>query len=146
MMKPFIIGFYGESDTGKTTLIVDIISRLTNEGFKIASVKITDKKISIDTEEKDTWKHSSAGSQLVVFSTDIETDFLLKQKISVNKLVDYINHFGRYDIIIVEGVNDEETPKIRIGKIKERKNTIQTYDNNFEKLIEFIKNKTYRRN
>jgi ABC-type dipeptide/oligopeptide/nickel transport system ATPase component len=43
MMKPFVLGFYGESGTGKTTLIVDIISRLKSQGFKIASVKITDK-------------------------------------------------------------------------------------------------------
>jgi molybdopterin-guanine dinucleotide biosynthesis protein B len=67
MKKPAVIGFYGESKTGKTTLIIEIIKRLTNEGLKVATVKITDKNIGIDTEGKDTWKYSKAGSELVVF-------------------------------------------------------------------------------
>ena len=145
-MKPYILGFYGKSNTGKTTLIVDIITRLTKEDFKVASVKITNKKVSIDSEGKDTWKHVSAGSQLVVFSTDVETDFILKQKLGNKEMMEFIKYFGNYDIIIIEGANDEEIPKIRIGKIKERKNTILTYDADFEKLIEYIKNEIDRRN
>ena len=146
VMKPYIIGFYGESNTGKTTLIVELINRLSSEGFNVASVKKSDKKVSIDSEGKDTWKHASAGSKLVVFSTDLETDFLLKQKMDGNELVSIINHFGTYDIIIIEGASCEEIPKIRLGKIKERNNTIITYDNDFEKLIEFIKNQIVRGN
>jgi len=144
-MKPFVLGFYGESDTGKTTLIVDIISRLTKEGYKVSSVKISNKKISIDSKGKDTWKHTSAGSNLVVFSTDIETDFILNQKMDSIEIVDGINHFGRYDVILIEGANDESIPKIRIGKIKERKNTFLNYDGDFEKLIEYIKKEISRR-
>jgi len=139
MTTPSIIGFYGESNTGKTTLIVKIINRLSKDGFNVASVKISNKKISIDSEGKDTWKHAEAGSKLVVFSTENETDFLLKRKISNNELVDNIKRLGNYDIILVEGANDENIPKIRLGEIKERKNTIFTYDDDFEELINFIK-------
>jgi molybdopterin-guanine dinucleotide biosynthesis protein B len=139
MKSPSIIGFYGESNTGKTTLIVDIIDRLSTEGFNVASVKISDKEITIDSEGKDTWKHSKAGSQLVVFSSESETDFLFKQKLTNDEILNRIKHLGNYDIIIVEGANDENIPKIRIGELDERKNTIMTYDNDFEKLINFIK-------
>lgn len=139
MTTPSIIGFYGESNTGKTTLIVKIINRLSKDGFNVASVKISNKKISIDSEGKDTWKHAEAGSKLVVFSSENETDFLLKRKISNNEIVDNIKRLGNYDIILVEGANDENIPKIRLGEIKERKNTIFTYDDDFEELINFIK-------
>jgi molybdopterin-guanine dinucleotide biosynthesis protein B len=139
MTTPSIIGFYGESNTGKTTLIVKIINRLSKDGFNVASVKISNKKISIDSEGKDTWKHAEAGSKLVVFSSENETDFLLKRKISNNEIVDNIKRLGNYDIILVEGANDENIPKIRMGEIKERKNTIFTYDDDFEELINFIK-------
>ena len=139
MIAPSIIGFYGESNTWKTTLIVKIINRLSKDGFNVASVKISNKKISIDSEGKDTWKHAEAGSKLVVFSSENETDFLLKRKISNNEIVDNIKRLGNYDIILVEGANDENIPKIRMGEIKERKNTIFTYDDDFEELINFIK-------
>lgn len=146
MTIPSIIGFYGESNTGKTALLVEIINRLSKEGFNVASIKISDKGISIDSEGKDTWKHAQAGSKLVVFSSENETDFLLKQKISNNEIVENIKRLGNYDIILVEGANDENTPKIRIGDIKERKNTILTYDDDFDGLINFIKNEILRRN
>jgi len=51
-----------------------------------------------------------------------------------------INKFGKYDLVIVEGANDKTTPKIRIGNIPERENTILTYDGNFKELINTIKN------
>lgn len=145
LMKPFVLGFYGVSDTGKTTLIVDVISRLIREGYLVASIKISDKKNGIDSEGKDTWRHASAGSGLVVFSTDVETDFLVKQKMSMEELIDRISHFGDYDVIIVEGANDDIIPKIRLGNIRERKNTIITYNGKFEKLIEYIKKESSRR-
>jgi len=43
-MYPAIFGVYGESGSGKTKLITDIIKRLIKEGFEIACIKITDKK------------------------------------------------------------------------------------------------------
>jgi len=145
-MNPSIIGLYGKSGTGKTTLIVKMINRLSKEGFNVASVKISDKKISIDSEGKDTWKHAQAGANLVVFSSENETDFLLKQNMNNSEIVNVIKSLGKYDIIIIEGANDDNIPKIRIGEIKERKNTIITYENDFEKLINFMKTEFLGRN
>jgi molybdopterin-guanine dinucleotide biosynthesis protein B len=140
MKKPAVIGFYGESKTGKTTLIIEIIKRLTNEGLKVATVKITDKNIGIDTEGKDTWKYSKAGSELVVFSSPIETDFIHAKSNTISKIINNIKKMDEFDIIIVEGAHDKNIPKIRIGDIKERENTIFTYNRDFDGLIEMIKN------
>ena len=141
MEKPFIIGFYGESNTGKTTIITKLIKKLTQENFNIASIKNTDKKISIDQEGKDTWKHTKAGAEIVVFKTPIETDYIVKKQQNLREIIDKIKQFGNYDLVIIEGVNDETTPKIRIGNIKKRKNTVYTYENDFKKLYNFIKEK-----
>ena len=141
MEKPFIIGFYGESNTGKTTIITKLIKKLTQENFNIASIKNTDKKISIDQEGKDTWKHTKAGAEIVVFKTPIETDYIVKKQQNLGEIIDKIKQFGNYDLVIIEGVNDETTPKIRIGNIKKRKNTVYTYENDFKKLYNFIKEK-----
>jgi len=135
-----VIGIYGKSDTGKTTLVVGIIKRLTNEGFKVASVKISDKKIDIDEKDKDTWRHTRAGSSLVVLSSVDNTDFLLKQNLVEHEIINLISKFDDYDLILMEGSKDSKTPKIRLGSIKKRDNTILDYTGDFEKLINIIKN------
>lgn len=144
MKHPAVFGFYGKSDTGKTTLIIDIIKHLTDEGFNVATVKLTDKNISIDTEGKDTWKHNKAGSKLTVLSSLSETDFLLKQNKKLDEILNHISELGDYDIILIEGANDKNTPKIRLGDIKERNNTILTYKGDFKGLIEIMKNEISR--
>ena len=140
MKKSKILGFYGESKSGKTTLITKLIKHLSVGGLNVATVKITDKTIELDSKGKDTWKYSEAGSNLVVLSSAIETDYLVKKKQTINDIIENISNIGHFDIIIVEGANDKETPKIRLGKIKQRVNTVFTYDGDFEKLLDFVKN------
>ena len=138
-MKSAVFGIYGESGSGKTKLIMDIIRRLTKEGFKVACIKISDKKISIDTKGKDTWNYAKSGSKLVVLLSKNETDFIIKNKIELQKIIDQINSINKFDLIIIEGANDNFTPKIRLGKIKKRKKTILTYNGDFKQLIKIIK-------
>lgn len=144
-MKATVIGIYGKSNTGKTTLIVEIIKKLSNEGFNVASIKQSDKTIEIDSKRKDTWKHGKAGAKLVVLSSTNETDFLFKEKKEISKIIDITSKTGNYDLILIEGANDKFIPKIRIGNIKKRENTILNYSGNFEKLIEIIKKEISRR-
>jgi len=144
MSRPFIIGFYGESNTGKTTIITKLIKKFTEEKFTVASIKNTDKEISIDQKEKDTWKHAEAGSKLVIFKTPVETDYIIRKGQETKEIINNIKKLGKYDIIIIEGVNDKETPKIRIGYIKKRENTVYTYEDDFEKLYKLIKKEMKR--
>lgn len=145
MKTPAVFGFYGESDTGKTSLIEKIINRLTDDGYKLATVKITDKKIGIDTKGKDTWRHSQAGSKLVVLSSPVETDFMLKENKDIDEILQHINQVEGYDVVLVEGAHDPSIPKIRIGDIPERDNTIFSYKGDFDDLIETIKNEATKK-
>jgi len=138
-MKSAVFGIYGKSGSGKTKLIMDIIKRLTKERFKVACIKISDKKIRIDTKGKDTWNYAKSGSKLVVLSSKNETDFIIKNKVKLQKIIDQINLIDKFDLIIIEGANDNFTPKIRLGKIKKRKNTILTYNGDFKQIIKIIK-------
>ena len=135
MKKPFFLGFYGESNTGKTTTIVKLIRNLKNRGYKIAAVKITDKKIGLDTPGKDTWRYAEAGADITVFHSDIETGFILREKKDLEDISKKIFTFGCYDLVLIEGLNDEKTPKIKFGTTKERKNTVLSYNSDFNKLF-----------
>lgn len=138
-MYPAVFGFYGLSNTGKTTLIANIIQKLTMAGYKVATIKYSDKNIGIDMEQKDTCKLSQAGSVLVVFSSPIETDFIVKQGKNISQILNHINSFGCFDIVLVEGAHDSDIPKIRLGDIVQRKNTLGTYNGDINKIIEMIK-------
>ena len=139
--KSIILGFYGESDSGKTTLVERLIHKLTEEGYQVAAVKRTNQSISIDSAGKDTNRYAQAGANLVVFSTQIETAFLVKAKNSEEEIIANIQHLDNFDFIFVEGANEKSIPKIRLGNIIERENTLLTYDGNFENLLDLIKNR-----
>lgn len=142
--KSIILGFYGESDSGKTTLVERLIHKLTEEGYHVAAVKKTNQSISIDATGKDTHRYAQAGATLVVFSTQIETTFLVKANTSEEEIIANIQHLGNFDFIFIEGANEKHIPKIRLGIIAERENTLLTYDGNFENLLEMIKNKNLK--
>ncbi len=134
-----VFGVYGESDSGKTTLIVQLVTRLTTEGYKVATVKQTNKAISMDTKDKDTWRHHHAGAHLVVFSSRSETNFLLDGPLSSSEILQRISNVGRFDFILIEGADDPSIPKIQIGSGKKRSNTIATYKNNFQEIFCLLK-------
>ena len=105
----------------------------------VATIKQTKKAISMDTKNKDTWRHHDAGAKLVVFSSLCETDFLLNKSMSTFEIIRRITEFGCYDIILVEGADDPSIPKIQIGVGKKRENTIASYEDNFNEVLKIIK-------
>lgn len=139
MSAPRVFGVYGESDSGKTTLIVQLVSQLTKEGYQVATMKQSNKTISMDTKNKDTWRHHQAGAHLVVFSSRSETNFLLDAPLSSSEILQRISEFGNFDFILVEGADDPDIPKIQVGFGRKRNNTIAVYKNNFQEIFALLK-------
>jgi len=138
MSTPTIFGIYGKSDTGKTTLITKLVSQLTKQGYRIATIKQTKKAISLDSVNKDTWRHHKAGAELVVFSSRCETDLFLYKVLNSSEIIRRISSFGYYDLILVEGADDLDIPKIQLGTGKKRYNTITSYKGNIEEILTLI--------
>ncbi|MFO8077491.1 MAG: molybdopterin-guanine dinucleotide biosynthesis protein B [Thermoplasmatota archaeon] len=139
MKSPVYIGFYGFSNTGKTTLIIRIIKQLTMKGFKLASIKQTSHSYTIDSSETDTWKHAQAGATLICFDTAVETSFMIKQHLSFEKIQRIICCIDQFDVVLVEGAHDSEIQKIRMNdQIPIRDNTMFTFDGDINKVICFI--------
>ena len=136
---PFILGFYGESNSGKTSLLEKLISQFAREGYRVAAIKQTDKRISMDTPGKNTDRYVQSGAALVVFSSKIETIYLAKQKVNIFEIITRIQEMGKFDYIFIEGADEETLPKIRLGSICERANTLLTYDGDYDNLYKKIK-------
>ncbi|MDH7518035.1 MAG: molybdopterin-guanine dinucleotide biosynthesis protein B [Candidatus Thermoplasmatota archaeon] len=139
MKNPAVFGFYGYSKKGKTSLIIRIIKQLEKQGYKTAVIKMTDKKTTMDIKGKDTYIFTQAGARLAVLKSQNETDIIIKRKQDLDEIIKNIGTLGIYDIILVEGANDRNTQKIRIGDIPERPNTIHHYKGDFNKLFGLIK-------
>ena len=139
IIKPFILGFYGRSGIGKTTLVTRIVKQLTQEGFHVAVIKISNQAISIDTKGKDTYLYGEAGAETVVFSSASESAVLFKKPLSTSTIVKFLNENISYDFIFIEGAIEDWIPKIRLGEMDIRANTLFTYDGNFEELYKKIK-------
>jgi len=138
MWNGIVFGVYGHSDSGKTTLIVKLVNRLSKEGYRVATVKCTNKSVSLDTKGKDTWRHQAAGAGVVILSSPKETDFLVHSSLSMSKILQVIWGIGDYDVVLIEGAHDPDIPKIQVGTGKKRKHTIATYTDNFHEIIQMV--------
>ncbi|RJQ42723.1 MAG: hypothetical protein C4545_04255 [Anaerolineaceae bacterium] len=142
--SPFILGFYSQSGIGKTYLVRQIVSQLTGEGFHVAVIKISDKAISIDTEGKDTYLYGQAGAETVIFSSASESAFLVKRPLSTSEIVRLLIENERYDYIFIEGALEDWIPKVRLGDMHLRENTVLTYTGNYDELITKIRNQSLK--
>lgn len=137
--SPIYLGFYGFSNTGKTTLITGLIEKLKRKNYVVASIKQTTHSYSIDSPETDTWKHAQAGANLICFNTAVETSFMIKNHLSFEKIKKIISCIDQFDVVLVEGSHDLEIQKIRMDhKIPMRTNTVFSFDGDINKVVSFI--------
>jgi len=133
----------GYSKSGKTSVMVELISALKAKGYRTATIKDCPKNLSLDTEGKDTWKHKSAGAELAVLSTALESTILFREPHELDELIRIVQYAVRPDIILVEGHKISHLPKIWIpgGEVDEEEtfdNIVLEYDGQINKLIAFV--------
>ncbi len=152
------VAFTGPSNSGKTTLIVNISNKLQEEGFKVAIIKHDpcDKAI-FDKEGKDSYKFSQTGSEVAVVSPTRTTVF----KKTTSTIEEIANMFGDFDFLLVEGLKSIPLPRICVQRNNIDENYFEKSDciatdnsieiqalptdmkilnlNNTEEIIEWIK-------
>lgn len=129
-----VVTVYGNSDSGKTGLVGELIEDFSGDGLEVCTVKHSPSDISLDEAGKDTWRHKQAGSQLTVFSTEVETSFLLPREMELEEIVEAIGKLMSPDLVIAEGYKDADVPKVAVGEINPRGNTLYQYDGDIGRL------------
>jgi molybdopterin-guanine dinucleotide biosynthesis protein B len=112
---PVVISVIGRSNSGKTTLIEQLISELTHRGYKSATIKHTlHKDINIDYEGKDSFRHKMAGANTVVISSQNRVCMIkdVTEEYTLDKIV--MEYLADMDIVLTEGYRVADTPKIEI--------------------------------
>ena len=133
-----VVGFYGRSGSGKTALVERVLTELNARGLRVAVIKQSSMEAGLDTPGKDTWRFAQAGADAAVFQGAHQTVFFLQDTPALDDLLAWVAKMTHPDLVLVEGARDPRVPKVRLGDIVERPNTVLTYDGNFEGLIDFI--------
>ncbi len=133
-----ILGIYGYSADGKTTLIEQLVSKLSRRGYTVSTIKHTRGEFSLDSPGKDTFRHRKAGAKITCLISTSETSLISSTPLSLNETIRLINSVGGTDVILVEGGKDEKIPKVAVGEIEEQEGTIFRYKNYLDEILKFI--------
>jgi molybdopterin-guanine dinucleotide biosynthesis protein B len=115
-----LVSVVGVSKSGKTTTIEYLASKLTEEGYKVGSVKhIHHQDFSIDTEGTDTWRHTRAGAKVTVAVAPKETVIIKKTENIPADLNEIIKLFKdeKLDVVFIEGLHSLTAKRKDIPKI-----------------------------
>jgi len=133
-----VIGLYGYSNSGKTTLIERLIRDLKGAGWRVAAVKVSRHAVKVDEPGKDSWRYAQAGAGTVALAARGETAFMVNGELELATILRVVEEIQQPDLIIVEGAHDPFLRKIRLGEIEARANTIWDYDGEYDHLLEKI--------
>ncbi|ACB84850.1 molybdopterin-guanine dinucleotide biosynthesis protein B [Natranaerobius thermophilus] len=117
-MKPPVISIAGKSKNGKTTLICNLVTKLKEKGYQVATIKHDVHGFDIDKPGKDTWKHGEAGADTVVISSPYKMAMIeqLNQERSIEQIQEKIG--DGVDIVLTEGYKRGPKPKIEVIRDK----------------------------
>ena len=132
-----VFGIVGWKNSGKTYFAQQIISILSLQNIRVASIKHAHHNFDIDQPETDSYLLRKAGSQQVIISSAKRWAKIYELKdSSEKKLNELINELENPEVVIVEGFKNENHPKIEI--IKDSNDRSSFMFNNLNNIVALI--------
>ena len=103
-----VICVVGSSNSGKTTLIENVVPILKERGLRVLVIKHA-KHFEFDKRGKDSWRLFECGADVVVTSKE-KTAYISRLPDDIDRIVDLFGNV--YDVIIAEGFKRSNFPKI----------------------------------
>lgn len=105
---PTVFCISGYKNTGKTTLMVQLVERLTQRGWRVGTIKHDGHSFEPDQKGRDSQRHFAAGAVKSVVFADGLFQMVERRNCSLEEL---ISHMGGVDFVLVEGMKDSVYPK-----------------------------------
>lgn len=113
------IHIVGRKNSGKTTLIVELVEYLTAQGLRVGTIKHTHHDHELDTPGKDSHRHRQAGAAVVgILSPQLNAVFYRPEHKhdSVQRYAQLEPMFTDCDLVLVEGHARVHAPKIEVWR------------------------------
>ena len=118
-----VVAFVAKSNTGKTTLLEQVIKELKNRGYKVGAIKHDAHSFNIDHPGKDSHRLTAAGADTMLI-TSPEKLALIKRHEAAPPLEEVVaTYFSDMDIVLTEGFKMSSLPKIEVHR-QERSPTL----------------------
>lgn len=114
-----LLGFAAYSGTGKTTLITQLLPKLTAQGLRIGMVKHSHHDIEMDKPGKDSYRLRKAGACQMVLASPHRTIMFVEQDEPIEPtLITQLNWLDttELDLVLVEGFRHEAFSKIELHR------------------------------
>jgi molybdopterin-guanine dinucleotide biosynthesis protein B len=129
-----VVAAVGTSGSGKTTTLEYLISRLSQEGYRVGSVKhIHEEGFTIDTPGKNTYRYAQAGAKVIVAVSPNEVATIKRTQTNFTNIDQVIAPLEQeqLDIVFVEGFHwliKTRTDIPKIATAKDEANLKQTLE------------------
>ncbi len=113
------IHIVGRRNSGKTTLITELVTYLTNLGYRVGTIKHTHHQHELDTPGKDSHRHREAGAAVVgILSPTMSAVFrpVKHNDRSTDRYGKILPMFTECDLVLVEGDLGADAPKIEVWR------------------------------
>ena len=115
--KPSAVAFVGGHESGKTTLLVELVPWLSAMGLKVGAVKHTSKDAEDDVSGKDSHRHATSGAAISAFVTPGRTT--ARRLGPEGPLEDLLaREFSDCDLVLIEGYKSLPVPKIEVTRAR----------------------------
>ncbi|MGE4271350.1 MAG: molybdopterin-guanine dinucleotide biosynthesis protein B [Desulfitobacterium sp.] len=109
-----VVSIVGQhSNSGKTTLLVKLLTEAKRRGWRVAAVKHDVHGFEMDKPGKDTWRFAQAGADVVVISSQEKMAMIEKVKEELT-LEQVITRIPQVDLIFTEGYKHGNQPRIEV--------------------------------
>jgi molybdopterin-guanine dinucleotide biosynthesis protein MobB len=115
--RPALVAFVGGHDSGKTTLLENLIPRLRARGLEVGAVKHTSRDVEDDAVGKDSQRLGAAGAVVWALVTPERTT--VRRRLDGASLADLVRRqFSGCDLVLIEGYKSVPIPRVEVTRAR----------------------------